>query len=203
LNGSPEPFISPFTGKLLPVYIHRDYSSLPIYKRLLNEIRTRILFDVGGLNQQDGWECRNIPIDYVYFQKNDLDQVNTLLCNLFWQIDVSDFLMTPDYCILAKYGKRVIGTVCMSPQGYITYICVANGWNNCGIGKYLLWNCIKIALNGGFDLTLHVQADNDAMILYQEFGFKAEGFIVGFYEKYLPKDSKKCKNALFLRLRIR
>ena len=37
------------------------------------------------------------------------------------------------------------------------------------------------------DITLHVLANNPSMILYQEFGFKAEEFVVGFYEKYLTE----------------
>lgn len=40
-----------------------------------------------------------------------------------------------------------------------------------------------------------------SQVLYNKFGFKAEEFIVGFYEDYLPKDSKSCKNAFRLRLR--
>ncbi|KAJ3105468.1 Cysteine-rich protein 2-binding protein [Phlyctochytrium planicorne] len=64
------------------------------------------------------------------------------------------------------------------------------------------------------DITLHVSANNPAMvcrtcgakvnnlkILYQEFGFKAEEYIVGFYNQYLPPNSTECKNALFIRLR--
>ena len=38
-------------------------------------------------------------------------------------------------------------------------------------------------------------------ILYNQFGFKAEEFIVGFYEDYLDSSSKASKNAFRLRLR--
>jgi len=60
---------------------------------------------------------------------------------------------------------------------------------------YLIQSCI------GKDITLHVSANNKAMLLYQKFGFKAEEFNMNFYEKYLPADSIECKNAFLLRLR--
>lgn len=53
----------------------------------------------------------------------------------------------------------------------------------------------------GKDATLHVSASNSAMLLYQKFGFKTEEYILDFYDKYYPLDSKECKHAFFLRLR--
>ena len=53
----------------------------------------------------------------------------------------------------------------------------------------------------GKDVTLHVSATNSAMLLYQRFGFKAEEFLINFYDKYLPSDSPVCKHAFLLRLR--
>lgn len=53
----------------------------------------------------------------------------------------------------------------------------------------------------GKDVTLHVSASNPAMLLYQKFGFKAEEYILDFYDKYYPVDSKECRHAFFLRLR--
>jgi hypothetical protein len=50
------------------------------------------------------------------------------------------------------------------------------------------------------DITLHVSANNSAMILYQRFGFKPEQFIRDFYHKYLPPDSKHSRHAFLLRL---
>ena len=52
----------------------------------------------------------------------------------------------------------------------------------------------------GKDITLHVSANNPAILLYQKFGFKVEEYVTNFYDKYLPPESKECKNALFLRL---
>lgn len=53
----------------------------------------------------------------------------------------------------------------------------------------------------GKDVTLHVSASNAAMLLYQRFGFKAEEYILDFYDKYYPADSIECRHAFFLRLR--
>lgn len=53
----------------------------------------------------------------------------------------------------------------------------------------------------GKDVTLHVSASNPAMLLYQKFGFKAEEYILDFYDKYYPVDSSECRHAFFLRLR--
>ena len=79
-----------------------------------------------------------------------------------------------------------------------------------------------ISLNPGKDITLHVSTNNPAMVrqlcpfptlsdvhiffhlhqlLYNRFGFKAEGFVVGFYDKYLDAQSRLSKNAFLLRLR--
>lgn len=91
-------------------------------------------------------------------------------------------------------------------DGYITYFCVAPGWQRvllsltqCGIGKVMLYYLIQYS--GRIDITLHVSANNPAMILYQYFGFKPEEFIVGFYERYLPEESRECKNAFLVRLK--
>ena len=79
-----------------------------------------------------------------------------------------------------------------------------------------------ISLNPRKDITLHVSVNNPAVVsslcsahrcfihltpfntaqlLYNRFGFKAEEFIVGFYEDYLDPLSRESKNAFRLRLR--
>jgi hypothetical protein len=75
---------------------------------------------------------------------------------------------------------------------------------------------LLIMKNPRKDVFLHVSANNSAMVsmlpsseiqfneaqlLYNQFGFKAEEFIVGFYENYLPFNSRISKNAFRLRLR--
>jgi len=44
----------------------------------------------------------------------------------------------------------------------------------------------------GKDITLHVSVTNEAVLLYQKFGFKAEEYVQGFYKKYYPDDSGVC-----------
>jgi hypothetical protein len=76
-----------------------------------------------------------------------------------------------------------------------------------------------IVMNPNKDITLHVSANNAAMVsdcalgtfvrlshqisqlLYNRFGFKAEEFVAGFYEAYLDPNSRASMNAFRLRLR--
>lgn len=51
----------------------------------------------------------------------------------------------------------------------------------------------------GKDITLHVSADNDAIFLYQKFGFKIEDYIFNFYDKYMLLDAPESRHAFFLR----
>ena len=53
--------------------------------------------------------------------------------------------------------------------------------------------------SAGKDITLHVSTSNPALLLYQKFGFKEEEFIIDFYDKYFPEESKECRHAFFLR----
>ena len=53
----------------------------------------------------------------------------------------------------------------------------------------------------GKDVTLHVSVSNPALLLYQKFGFKPEEYIINFYDKYFPVESKECRHAFFVRLK--
>lgn len=145
-----------------------------------------------------------IPIRYVSLQPSHLQQVHELLARVFWDgIDVSDLLQSsPERCsVIAMYGKIVIGVALLSsPQeAYITYLAVRAGWHNSQIATTMLYHLIM--LNPHRDITLHVAANNPAMLLYNRFGFKAEEFITGFYEDYLDSQSRASMNAFRLRLR--
>lgn len=50
-------------------------------------------------------------------------------------------------------------------------------------------------------LLIALSDTNPTKLLYNRFGFKAEEFIVGFYEDYLDPQSRMSKNAFRLRLR--
>ncbi|KNC97342.1 uncharacterized protein SPPG_07270 [Spizellomyces punctatus DAOM BR117] len=180
---SRSPRTSPYTGHVLAPYIWRDRVSNPPWKSVL-----------------EMWSGEKGSIDYVYLEKGMLEQVNGVLCRMFWpDIDVSENLLYPDFSIVALYKRVVVGCAFMTPEGYISYIAVRPGWGSAGIGRFMLFHLIQVA--GTRDVTLHVSANNKAMVLYQRLGFKPEEFIVGFYDKYLPAESKECKNAFFVRLR--
>ncbi|KAI0083957.1 hypothetical protein BDY19DRAFT_605204 [Irpex rosettiformis] len=143
-------------------------------------------------------------VRYVTLERWHLTQVHNILARAFWAgIDVSDSLdHSPERCtIIAIYKKMVVGVALLSsPQEtYITYLAVRPGWDNAQIATSMLYHLIS--LNPRKDMILHVSINNPAVLLYNRFGFKAEEFIVGFYEDYLDSKSRASKNAFRLRLR--
>ncbi|KAI7879615.1 hypothetical protein K492DRAFT_230904 [Lichtheimia hyalospora FSU 10163] len=186
-----EPWLSAWNGRKLRPYIRRDFQNITPYMETLMRIRSR---------NSNHPEQERHSIDYVYFQPQHLEQVNAMLRRCFWDgIDVSESLLFPEFSIVALYKRLVVGCAFMTPEAYVTYFAVLPGWNNAGIGQFMLYHLFQTAISK--DITLHVSANNNAMILYQKFGFKPEEFIVDFYDKYLPADSAYSKNAFFLRLR--
>ncbi|KAI8615615.1 hypothetical protein BC830DRAFT_1186041 [Chytriomyces sp. MP71] len=188
--------VSSYTGNNLRPYIWREFlsndSSLPPYYKLLQLIQSL------GSEAESG----SPSIDYCYFQELHRTQVNEILSRQFWPgIDVSEHLSIPDLSIIALYKRLVVGCGFILPNGYISFIMVRPGWQRAGIARFMLFHLIQSVQSYGKDITLHVSANNPAMLLYQHFGFKAEQFIVNFYDKYLPANSQDCKNAFFLRLR--
>ncbi|KXN87679.1 Cysteine-rich protein 2-binding protein [Leucoagaricus sp. SymC.cos] len=144
------------------------------------------------------------PITYCTLQACHLNQIHDLLERVFWTgIDVSDSLeYSPERCtVVACYERLVVGVAILSsPQEtYITYLAVKAGWDKAQIARTMLFYLIK--MNPRRDITLHVSANNSAMLLYNQFGFKAEEFIAGFYDDYLDPASRASKNAFRLRLR--
>lgn len=187
-------FISAFTGKTLPAFIFRDMHCRPHKVQLLTEIRSfgrlyrpHLLADIDHHGKD---VSHPKSIDYVYFQRPHLDQVNELLCRNFWPgINVEPDLEFPDHGIIALYGRLVVGCCFMDTStrhthAYITYLAVHDQWRGAGIGTKLLYFALKSYERK--DCLLHVSAMNaKAMCLYQKFGFKGEEFIVGFYDKYI------------------
>ncbi|KAF9025355.1 hypothetical protein BDZ89DRAFT_1092638 [Hymenopellis radicata] len=143
-------------------------------------------------------------IEYGTLQAWHLPQVHELLERTFWDgIDVSDSLdYWPERCtVVATYKRLVVGIAIISSptETYITYLAVKAGWDNSQIATSLLYHLIQ--LNPQKDITLHVSANSPAILLYNRFGFKAEEFVIGFYEDYLNPQSRASKNAFRLRLR--
>ncbi|KAI8149381.1 hypothetical protein BJV82DRAFT_587824 [Fennellomyces sp. T-0311] len=191
-----KPWLSSWNGRKLRPFIRRDFQSRPAMMQLLHEIVA-----CGGKPQRHPLVSEyTASIDYVYFQPQHLEQANIMLRRCFWEgIDVSESLLFPEFSIVALYKQSVIGCAFMTPDAYITYIAVLPGWDKSGVGQFMLYHLFQTAISK--DITLHVSANNSAMILYQKFGFKPEEFIVDFYDKYLPPDSVFSKNAFLLRLR--
>jgi hypothetical protein len=109
------------------------------------------------------------PIDYVYFRPWLLPQVNTFLCSCififvsllildlfylvfknvlffvdqidFWPgIDVRECLEYPDFTVCALYRNMLVGCGFMTPDAYIIYIAVRNGWRDAGIATFMLYH---------------------------------------------------------------
>ncbi|KAJ7065351.1 hypothetical protein C8F01DRAFT_1125334 [Mycena amicta] len=198
-------FLSRLRGSLAgvdpPGLVSVDWETVAPWMSLMSDIREH--FTVAH-PERDVPLSTVSPITYTALQPWHLDQVHDLLDRAFWSgIDVRDSLdYSPERCtIIATYGRLVVGVAIMSSprETYITYLTVRAGWDNAHIATTMLYHLIR--LNPHQDITLHVSANNSAMLLYNRFGFKAEGFVAGFYESYLDPHSRASKNAFRLRLR--
>ncbi|XP_067121489.1 cysteine-rich protein 2-binding protein isoform X1 [Centruroides vittatus] len=194
-----ECIISPYTARILKPYIFRDYETTPLKLKLMNEI-------IAHYHRYDkDWKpLQQHPIDYCYVRPQHIAVVNSLCREYFWPgIDLSECLQYPDFSCVALYRKVVIGFAFMVPdvkynEAYISFIFTHPEWRNAGIATFMLYHLIQTCM--GKDVTLHVSATNPALFLYQKFGFKVEEFILDFYEKYFPPNTKECRHAMFLRL---
>uniref|UniRef100_A0A3P9LJJ4 Cysteine-rich protein 2-binding protein n=1 Tax=Oryzias latipes TaxID=8090 RepID=A0A3P9LJJ4_ORYLA len=191
---------SPYTSRVLKPYIRRDYESRPLKLRLLAEIRAY------PHRKDPAWVPEaDAPIDYCYVRPNHIPSVNAMCHHGFWPgVDLSECLQYPDFSVVVLYKKVVVGFGFMVPdvkynEAYISFLLVHPEWRRAGIGTFMIYHLIQTCM--GKDVTLHVSASNPAMLLYQKFGFKAEEYILDFYDKFYPVDSAECRHAFFLRLR--
>ncbi|KAK1886639.1 Cysteine-rich protein 2-binding protein [Dissostichus eleginoides] len=191
---------SPYTARILKPYIRRDYESRPVKLRLLEEIRAY------PHRKNPNWVPEpNAPIDYCYVRPNHIPSVNAMCNESYWPgVDLSECLQYPDFSVVVLYKKVVIAFGFMVPdvkynEAYISFLLVHPEWRRAGIATFMIYHLIQTCM--GKDVTLHVSASNAAMLLYQKFGFKAEEYILDFYDKYYPVDSIECRHAFFLRLR--
>lgn len=191
---------SPYTSRTLKPYIRRDYETKPLKMNLLAEIRA-----YPHRNDPTWVPESESPIDYCYVRPNHIPSVNSMCHDMFWPgVDLSECLQYPDFSVVVLYKKVVIGFGFMVPdvkynEAYISFLLVHPEWRRAGIATFMIYHLIQTCM--GKDVTLHVSASNPAMLLYQKFGFKAEEYILDFYDKYYPVDSKECRHAFFLRLR--
>ncbi|XP_043839241.1 cysteine-rich protein 2-binding protein isoform X3 [Dromiciops gliroides] len=192
--------VSPYTSRVLKPYIRRDYESKPPKLQLLAEIRAY-------LHKNDAnWKPEpEAPIDYCYVRPNHIPTINSMCHEFFWPgIDLSECLQYPDFSVVVLYKKVIIAFGFMVPdvkynEAYISFLFVHPEWRRAGIATFMIYHLIQTCM--GKDVTLHVSASNSAMLLYQKFGFKTEEYVLDFYDKYYPLESKECKHAFFLRLR--
>eukprot|EP00794_Sanderia_malayensis_P007842 gene7842-8691_t len=191
--------VSPYTHRLLKPYIRRDYDTKPLKLRLMNEL----LYYTHRFDQHWIQPCPS-SIDYCYVQPHHIPAVNAMCGEFFWNgIDLSESLQYPDFSCVVLYRKLLIGFAFMVPdvkynEAYISFVLVHPDWQKAGIGTFMIYHLVQTCM--GKDVTLHVSASNPSMLLYQKFGFKAEEYILDFYDKYLPEHSNECKHAFFLRL---
>ncbi|KAJ2863805.1 hypothetical protein GGH94_003353 [Coemansia aciculifera] len=182
--------------------VARKRPGLPMLQvhRAIRE-RKHAIFDKLGLEaEKPSWRDERDSIDYVYFQSEHVQQVNELLQRTFWPgIDMSDALQTPEFSIVALYRRNVVGCAFLTPDAYLTYIAVSAGWEGAGIARYMIYHLAQTVPTK--DVTLHVSANNLAMLFYQRLGFKPERFAVDFYKHYLPASSRQSPSAFFMRLR--
>ncbi|KAG8444026.1 hypothetical protein GDO86_009280 [Hymenochirus boettgeri] len=192
--------VSPYTARVLKPYIRRDYETKTLKQQLLAQIRAY------PCRNEPNWQPEpEISIDYCYVRPSHIPTINSICQEFFWPgIDLSECLQYPDFSVVALYKKVIVGFGFMVPdvkynEAYISFLFVHPEWRRAGIATFMIYHLIQTCM--GKDVTLHVSANSPAMLLYQKFGFKTEEYILDFYDKYYPLDSKECKHAFFLRLR--
>lgn len=193
-------FHSPYTTRLLKPFIRRDYESRPVKLQLLSQIKA-----FSHRKDPDWTPEPDSPIDYCYVRPSHIPPINAMCHHAFWPgVDLSECLQYPDFTVVALYKKVVVGFGVMVPdvkynQAYISFLLVHPEWRRAGIGTFMVYHLIQTCM--GKDVSLHVSASNPAMLLYQKFGFKVEEYILDFYDKYYPPESRECRHAFLLRLR--
>ncbi|XP_053315747.1 cysteine-rich protein 2-binding protein isoform X2 [Spea bombifrons] len=192
--------VSPYTSRILKPYIRRDYETRPAKVQLLAQIRAYPHRNDPSWNPE-----AESPIDYCYVRPSHIPTINCICQEFFWPgIDLSECLQYPDFSVVVLYKKVIIAFGFMVPdvkynEAYISFLFVHPEWRRSGIATFMIYHLIQTCM--GKDVTLHVSANNPAMLLYQKLGFKTEEYVLDFYDKYYPLDSKECKHAFFLRLR--
>ena len=192
---------SPYTVRMLKPYIFKS-TEMSTRKMKLNK-------EIIQYHNTHSPNDHIIPfkahsIDFCYLQEHHIPAVNNLVSCFFWPVDLSECLQYPDFTCVVLCGKLMVGCAFMTPdvkvnEAYISFLLVHPDFQNCGIGKTMVYHLIQSC--AGKDVTLHVSVDNTAMLLYQKFGFKAEKYCLDFYERYYPSEHHLSKHAYFMRLR--
>jgi hypothetical protein len=158
LNGLLQPPLS----KSNPSYIRREYGVYPLGLQLLQEIAFVSRNNADAASGTKSLVRAASPIDFLPLAETHVNQCNALLQRLFWPgISISDCIGYKRG-IVALYRKLVVGVGVVTPDGYLMYLAVRPYWEGEGIGKMMLWWLIRE--NETVDITLHVAADNAAMV---------------------------------------
>ena len=186
---------SPLTSRVLHPCIYRSREFSPLKVQLLQELVCKV-------NSSERYQMKFV--EFSYFQEKHLTAVNSLVSYFFWPVDLREYLQYPDFTVVVAYGKLVVGCGFMTPdvkvtESYISFLLIHPDFRRAGIGKVMLYHLVQSCF--GKDVTLHVSVDNPAMLLYQQFGFKAEQLCLDFYDKYYPPGYHYSKHAFLMRLR--
>jgi cysteine-rich protein 2-binding protein len=158
LNGLSQPPLS----KTAPPYIRREYGLYPLGLQFLQEIALVSRNKADTLNSTSTLVRSASPIDLMPLSLSHVNQCNTLLERLFWPgINITDCISYKTG-IVALYRKLVVGIGVVTPDGYLMYLAVRPHWEGQGLGRMMLWWLIKE--NDKVDITLHVAADNHALV---------------------------------------
>ncbi|XP_064479381.1 cysteine-rich protein 2-binding protein-like isoform X2 [Ornithodoros turicata] len=94
--------ISPYTQRTLKPFILRDYETMPLRLRLLEEIVTQ------KRNSGQSAKPTRHPIDYCYVRPQHIPVVNAMCETFFWPgIDLSESLEYPDFSCVVMYRRQV------------------------------------------------------------------------------------------------
>ena len=153
----------PPLSKKNPSYIRREYGLYPLGLQFLQEIsivsRNRADAESGSKSLVRAAS----PIDFLPLSLSHVSQCNALLQRLFWPgISIAD-CVGYQTGVVALYRKLVVGVGVITPDGYLMYLAVRPNWEGEGLGRMMLWWLVKE--NETVDITLHVAADNPALVL--------------------------------------
>jgi hypothetical protein len=158
LNGLSQPPLS----KKIPPYIRREYGLYPLGLQFLQELA---FVSRNWTDAESGTKSlvrAASPIDFLPLSQLHVNQCNSMLQRLFWPgINVGDCIGYKTG-IVALYRKLVVGMGVITPDGYLMYLAVRPHWEGEGLGRMMLWWLIKE--NENVDITLHVAADNPALV---------------------------------------
>ena len=152
----------PPLSKQNPPYIRREYGLYPLGLQFLQEMAIVSRNRADASSGMKSLVRAASPIDFLPLSPLHVNQCNALLQRLFWSgINIGDCVGLKRG-IVALYRKLVVGVGVMTPDGYMMYLAVRPHWENEGIGRMMLWWLVKE--NENVDITLHVAADNPALV---------------------------------------